>query len=54
MDTKCSVDYSTKVLSSILEPKVFSNILLNMQQEEIRKAGIPNLEMCKYCNYAGK
>jgi hypothetical protein len=25
-----------------------------MQQEEIRKADIPNLEMCQYCNYAGK
>jgi hypothetical protein len=54
METKCDADYDFKTLTSILEPKIYNNILSTLQQEEIRKADIENLEMCKYCNYAGR
>jgi len=39
-------------LSSVLEPNIFSKVLRNVQNEEIKKAGLDNLETCQHCTYA--
>lgn len=54
VDAKCDIEYRVNILSQVLDQNVLNNVLYNIQQEEIRKAGIENLETCKYCNYAGK
>ena len=41
-----------KIISQVLEPNVFSKMIRNRQNEEIRKADIPNLETCQHCTYA--
>lgn len=39
-------------LSVVLEPNLFSKVLRNIQNEEVKKAGLENLESCQYCTYA--
>ena len=50
--TGCGLEFPMKVISQVLEPNVFSKMIRNRQNEEIRKADIPNLETCQHCMYA--
>ena len=52
LDTSCKTEFSMAVLSSVLEPNMFSKMLVRMQNEEIKRAGISDLEECPYCTYA--
>ncbi|XP_078001133.1 uncharacterized protein LOC144453676 [Glandiceps talaboti] len=48
----CKCHFSVSVLQKVLLPSVFSNLLKRIQEEEIRKADIPNLETCPFCSFA--
>lgn len=52
LSSGCKSEYSLKIMSEILRPNEFSKLLINIQNEEIRNAGIENLESCNYCSYA--
>jgi TRIAD3 protein (E3 ubiquitin-protein ligase RNF216) len=52
INDKCKREFEMSTLSNVLEPNMFSKVLRNIQNEEIKKAGIENLESCKYCTYA--
>jgi len=52
LDDKCESKFAMNVLSSVLDTNLFSNLVRNIQNEEIRKAGIENLESCPHCDYA--
>ena len=52
IEEKCALKFDMSVLRAVLEPKLIENLLKNIQNEEIRNAGISNLESCPHCTYA--
>ena len=38
-------------MGHLLAPTVFSRLLIKIQQEELRRANIPNFEQCKFCTF---
>ena len=48
----CEEQFSIETLRQLLEPNMFSNLLQNMQKEEIKNAKIPGLESCPSCGYS--
>ena len=38
-------------MSNLLAPTLFSRLIIKIQQEELRRANIPNFEQCKYCTF---
>lgn len=52
IDENCKVEFEMSTLSEVLEPNTLSKVLRNIQNEEIKKAGLDNLETCQHCTYA--
>lgn len=52
IDEKCKTEFEMSTLSNVLEPNMMSKVLRNIQNEEIKKAGLENLEACQHCTYA--
>jgi TRIAD3 protein (E3 ubiquitin-protein ligase RNF216) len=52
LEGKCEGEFSLHVLQDALDSNLFSTLVRNKQNEEIKKANIPNLESCQFCNYA--
>uniref|UniRef100_T1J9J9 RING-type domain-containing protein n=1 Tax=Strigamia maritima TaxID=126957 RepID=T1J9J9_STRMM len=48
----CKEDFSMTVLQKCLKPNVFSIILRKVQEEEIRRAQIADLESCPFCSFS--
>ncbi|KAK5647902.1 hypothetical protein RI129_002794 [Pyrocoelia pectoralis] len=48
----CSSHFSLQVLQAVLTPKMFSVIALKKQVEEVKAAGIEDLETCPFCDFA--
>ncbi|XP_061173242.1 uncharacterized protein LOC133182415 [Saccostrea echinata] len=48
----CSDNFSLATLQHILPTSVFSIVLRKMQEEEIKKAEIPDLVSCPFCSFA--
>ncbi|KAF5272774.1 hypothetical protein FQA39_LY07801 [Lamprigera yunnana] len=48
----CTSYFSLQVLQAVLEPKMFSIIALKKQVEEVKAAGIEDLETCPFCDFA--
>ena len=51
LDPNCKCEYSTTVIGQLLAPTVFSRLLNIIQQEELRRANITNIEQCKFCTF---
>lgn len=51
LNPSCQSEYSTVVMGQLLSPTVFSRLLIKIQQEELRRANIPNFEQCKFCTF---
>ncbi|KAF5294533.1 hypothetical protein FQR65_LT10725 [Abscondita terminalis] len=49
--TNCSAYFSFQVLQAVLKPKVFSTITLKKQVQEVKAAGIEDLETCPFCDF---
>ena len=47
----CRYEYPTNLIGQLLAPTLFSRLLIKIQQEELRRANIPNFEQCKYCTF---
>uniref|UniRef100_T1J9K2 RING-type domain-containing protein n=1 Tax=Strigamia maritima TaxID=126957 RepID=T1J9K2_STRMM len=47
----CKKHFSMKVLQSCLKANIFSIVLRKVQEEEIRRAEIPDLETCSFCSF---
>ena len=47
----CGYEYPTNMIGQLLAPTLFSRLLIKIQQEELRRANIPNFEQCKYCTF---
>lgn len=52
LDERCDKEFALPVIGQLLEPNMFSKMLKNRQCEEIKGAGIDNLEFCPHCDYA--
>ncbi|XP_013384323.1 kinesin-related protein 4 [Lingula anatina] len=52
LTSDCTFEFSTSVLQKVLSPKIFSNLLRRLQEEEIRQADIPDLVSCPFCSFA--
>ena len=52
MNNECESEYSMSALKAVLDPSAYGNILKNMQNEEIKRAGLDGLESCPNCEYA--
>ncbi|KAJ3660388.1 hypothetical protein Zmor_004838 [Zophobas morio] len=48
----CSSNFSLQTLQIVLSPKLFSKIAQKKALEEIKSAGIEELEMCPFCDFA--
>ena len=48
----CEADFATTTLQKVLSPKMFSNLLRKIQEEEIQQAGIEDLVSCPFCSFA--
>ena len=48
----CDGEFGLQVLRKVLDSNTFSNLIQNMQKEEIKKAGIEGLESCPSCGYS--
>ncbi|KAK5639523.1 hypothetical protein RI129_012015 [Pyrocoelia pectoralis] len=48
----CTSHFSLQVLQAVLTPKMFSVIALKKQVEEVKAAGIEDLEICPFCDFA--
>ncbi|KAL1460830.1 hypothetical protein WDU94_012773 [Cyamophila willieti] len=44
-------EFSLKTLQSAMDPKKFSSLLRKKQLDEIRKAGIEDVESCPFCGF---
>nr|XP_045585019.1 uncharacterized protein LOC123747070 [Procambarus clarkii] len=51
MNGYCESEFSWRTLQRVMEPVVFEKIQERKQQDEIRAAGIDNLESCPFCNF---
>ncbi|XP_006815806.2 uncharacterized protein LOC102801442 [Saccoglossus kowalevskii] len=52
LSPECDSMFTVTVLQKVLLPSVMSNLLKRIQEEEIKKADIPNLETCPFCTFA--
>ena len=50
--TDCQSEFSTNTLQQVLTSKMFSLVLRKIQEEEIKKADIPDLVSCPFCPFA--
>lgn len=48
----CRAQFTLNVLEKVLPPKLFSKISYKKQMEEVKAAGIENLEFCPFCDFA--
>ena len=48
----CSGSFTLKTLKKVLPANVLSNLLRRIQEEEVRNAGIEDLETCPFCSFA--
>ncbi|CAH1372306.1 unnamed protein product, partial [Tenebrio molitor] len=48
----CSSSFSLQILQAVLSPKLFSKVAQKKALEEIKSAGIEELEMCPFCDFA--
>ncbi|XP_041354024.1 uncharacterized protein LOC121371875 isoform X2 [Gigantopelta aegis] len=48
----CDHDVPLSSLQLLLPSSLFSRLLRNLQEEEVQKAGIPDLETCPHCSFA--
>ncbi|XP_044269250.1 uncharacterized protein LOC123014283 [Tribolium madens] len=48
----CESSFSLQTLQAVLSPKLFSKIAQKKALEEIKAAGIEELEMCPFCDFA--
>ncbi|XP_053647161.2 uncharacterized protein [Cherax quadricarinatus] len=51
MNGYCESEFSWRTLKRVMEPVVFEKLQERKQQDEIRAAGIENLESCPFCNF---
>uniref|UniRef100_A0A1Y1LPB4 RING-type domain-containing protein n=1 Tax=Photinus pyralis TaxID=7054 RepID=A0A1Y1LPB4_PHOPY len=47
----CESHFSLQVLQAVLTPKMFSVVALKKQVEEVKAAGIDDLETCPFCDF---
>ncbi|KAK7870948.1 hypothetical protein R5R35_012166 [Gryllus longicercus] len=47
----CKEEFSFDILKTVLNPEVFSRLLIRKQYEEVNAAGIPGLETCSFCEF---
>nr|CAD7452682.1 unnamed protein product [Timema tahoe] len=50
--TTCEAEFSLKTLQAVLKPSIFSRMLQRKQMEEVKAAGIEDLESCPFCDFA--
>lgn len=50
--TNCKAEFSLATLQTILKPNMFSKIALRKQIDEVKSAGIEDLESCPFCDFA--
>ncbi|GLV35265.1 lethal (2) k09913 [Carabus blaptoides fortunei] len=48
----CDSYFSLQILQAVLTPKVFSKMAQRKQLEEVKAAGIEDLEFCPFCDFA--
>ncbi|KAI4471115.1 ubiquitin conjugating enzyme 7 interacting protein-related [Holotrichia oblita] len=48
----CGSAFSLQTLKNVLSPKMFSKMAQRKQLEEVKAAGIEELEMCPFCDFA--
>lgn len=51
LNPNCQYEYSAALIGRLLPPTLFSRLLTKIQQEELRRANIPNFEQCKFCTF---
>ena len=51
LNPDCRYEYSAALIGRLLPPTLFSRLLTKIQQEELRRANIPNFEQCKFCTF---
>ncbi|KAF2904452.1 hypothetical protein ILUMI_01733, partial [Ignelater luminosus] len=47
----CTSHFNLQTLQAVLNPKMFSKIALKKQVEEVKAAGIEDLETCPFCDF---
>ncbi|XP_025831279.1 uncharacterized protein LOC108735577 isoform X2 [Agrilus planipennis] len=47
----CTSEFSLQTLQNVLNPKIFSKIALKKQVEEVKAAGIEDIESCPFCDF---
>ncbi|OCK85963.1 hypothetical protein K432DRAFT_438909 [Lepidopterella palustris CBS 459.81] len=47
----CDAEFTNELLKALLDEKIFVRLELMQQQEDIRAAGIQNLEDCPFCDF---
>lgn len=50
--SNCNSEFSLQTLQTVLSPKLFSKIAQKKTLEEIKAAGISELEFCPFCDFA--
>ncbi|XP_065160096.1 E3 ubiquitin-protein ligase RNF216-like isoform X2 [Atheta coriaria] len=49
---RCGADFTLEILQACLTPKIFCKIAKRKQLEEVKAAGIEDLEICPFCDFA--
>lgn len=49
---ECAAQFSIQTLQAVLKPNIFSKIAQRKQLQEIKAAGIEDLETCPFCDFA--
>lgn len=52
LSADCKSEFHLRTLQEVLSSKMFSTLLRKIQEEEIKKADIPDLVCCPFCTFA--